>query len=126
MKALSKHSLWLGLILAVVFAMVLCGGTFALADDDDKETPPPTIKVTLDKKTTEVVITTVGDRYAVDEKGTVIVGLEGQQVDFLDLPVPCDAVVTYRIENGSRMAHLIQITSISGNAKTDFIYERTE
>jgi hypothetical protein len=125
MNALSKHKLWLGLILAAALVMVPCGAVFA-AQDDDKEAPPPTAKVTLDKKTTEVVITTIGDRYAVYERGTVIVGLEGQQVDYIDLPVPCDAVVTYRTEEGSQTALMIQITKISANAKKDFFQERPE
>ena len=125
MNALSKHKRWLGLILAAALVMVPCGAVFA-AQDDDNEVPPPTAKVTLDKKTTEVVITTTGDRYAVAEKGTVIVGLDGQQVVYIDLPVPCDAVVTYRTQEGSQTALMIQITKISANAKKDFFQERPE
>jgi hypothetical protein len=45
----------------------------------------------FEKKTSQVVITTIGDRYAADDKATVIVGLGGQQVFYLDFIVPCDA-----------------------------------
>jgi hypothetical protein len=62
----------------------------------------------------------------VDEKATVIVGLDGRQVDYFDLMVPCNAVVTYHSENGSNVADLIQITGISATAKKDFFAERPE
>ena len=126
MKALKRHKQWLGLLLAAALIMTPWGAAFGAEGDDELETPPPSAEVTIDKKTTQVVITTVGDRYGVDEKATVIVGLDGRQVDYLDLLVPCDAVVTYHSENGANMADLIQITGISATAKKDFFIERPE
>lgn len=126
MKALVRHKQWLGLVLAAALMMIPWSAAFGAGDDDEIETPPPSAKVTIEKKTSKVVITTIGDRYAVDEKGTMIVGLDGQQVDYLDMLVPCDAAVTYHSENGFNMADLIQITSISVSAKKDFFIERPE
>lgn len=126
MKALVRHNQWLGLVLAAALIMIFWGAAFGAENNDDLETPPPSAKVTIDKKTTQVVITTIGDRYGVDEKATVIVGLNGRQVDYLDLLVPCDAVVTYHSDNGSNMVDLIQITGISATAKKDFFIERLE
>lgn len=126
MNALSGHKRWLGFILAAVLVFVYWGTARAVEQDDENEVPPPTAEVTIDRKTTEVVISTGGDRFKVDEKATVIVGLEGQQVDFQDLPVPCDVVVTYHHAKGSQMADLIRVTRISAGASKDFFQERPE
>jgi hypothetical protein len=126
MKALVRHKQWLGLLLAAALIMIPWGAAFGAGEDDELETPPPSAEVTIDKKTSQVVITTIGERYGVDEKETVMVGPDGRELNYLDLPVPCDAVVTYHTENGSNRADLIQITRISSTAKKDFFIERPE
>jgi serine protease inhibitor ecotin len=126
MNAFSGHKRWLGCILAAALVFVLWGTALAVEQDDENEVPPPTAELTLDRKTTEVVISTDGDRFKVDEKATVIVGLERQQVDYQNLLVPCDVVVTYHLEKGAKTADLIRITRISATAKKDFFQERPE
>jgi hypothetical protein len=126
MKALVRHKQWLGLLLAAVLIMIPWGAAFGAEEDGELEIQPPSAEVTINKKTSRGVITSIGDRYGVDEKATVIVGLDGRQVDYFDLLVPCDAVVTYHSENGSNMADLIRITGISATAKKDFFIERPE
>jgi hypothetical protein len=128
MKALVRKRQWLGLLLAVVALLMTSWGAAAsdAGEDDALETPPPSAEVTIAKKTSQVVITTIGDRYGVDEKETVIVGPDGRVVDYPDLPVPCDAIVTYHSERGSDMADLIQITTLSAMANKEFSIERPE
>ena len=125
MNALVKHKLWLAMVM-VTLLVVIPGGALFAADAEDGEVEPPSVNVTLDKKTPEVVITTGGQRYKILEQGTVIVGLDGQQVELADLSVPCDARIVYVIENGAREALLITMTSVSANASMQFIYERPE
>lgn len=126
MNAFSGHKRWLGFILAAALVFAYWGTALAVEQDDENEVPPPTAEVTLDRKTTEVVISTGGDRFKVDKKATVIVSLDGRQVDFQDLLVPCDVVVTYHNEEDSQMADLIRVTRISAGASKDFFQERPE
>lgn len=126
MNALCRHRYWLGLVIAVALTLAPCTAALAAPDNDAADVAPPTVEVTLEKKTRQVVITNVGDRYAVSKQETTIVGPDGKQVEYPDLLVPCDVTVTYHMENGARKADLITITRISSSAKRDFFSERPE
>ncbi len=125
MKAYSRHTFWLGLVFAL--ALALLAGAPAMAQNaDDGDVPPPTVNVTLEKKTPEVVITTIGDRYAVSKQDTVIVGPDGKDVKLIDLAVPCDVQLTYHADKGVNVADLITVKNVSASATKDFTHERPE
>jgi len=71
--------------------------------------------VTIAKKGLEKITTNIGDTYALS-KETIIVDLDGHQVSIRKMLVPCDAEVSYVIEQGVRRAQRIKITRISNDA----------
>ena len=84
-----------------------------------------TTKVDIDKKTPEVVISNVHDRFGVDD-GTLIIGLDGKQVSYREMLVPCTVTIDYAIEEGGNRAEMIKILRISPNATRHFFYERPQ
>lgn len=121
-----RPMVWMGFTLLLLLLALAPWSAATAGADDEKDAAPLTVSVTLDKKTPEVVITTVGDRYAVSKQATTIVGLDGRQVDYFDLAVPCDARLVYHQDQGVNQADLITIVRISSSATRDFAYERPE
>ena len=71
--------------------------------------------VTIEKKKLEEVTTTIGETYALSRQ-TIIVGLDGHQVSIRKMPVPCDAEISYVVDQGVYRAQRITITSVSDNS----------
>ncbi len=79
----------------------------------------PIHRVSIQSKIRGAVITTGGEEYFVD-RGTIVVGMDGKQVNFRKMLVPCDAEVTYRDADGIRKACRITITRIHNNASWEW------
>ncbi len=75
----------------------------------------PIHRVSIKSKIRGAVITTGGQEYAVDSE-TIVVDMDGKQVNFRKMMVPCDAEVTYRDADGIRKACRITITRIHDTA----------
>ena len=71
--------------------------------------------VTIEKKKLEEVTTTIGETYALSRQ-TIIVGLDGHQVSIRKMPEPCDAEISYVVDQGVYRAQRITITSVSDNS----------
>lgn len=126
MNALFRHTLRMGFAVLLLTLTLAAWSAVPAVADDEVEAAPPTVSVTLDKKTPEVVITNAGDRYTVSKQETIIVGLDGRQVDYIDLSVPCDAQVVYHPDDGGNQADLITVVRVSSNATKNFFHERPE
>lgn len=108
---------------AVILLLILASAHSVMADRkrasmrlaDEKQVAMPMDSVTIEKKTLTQVITNVGDEYSLSS-GTIIVGLDGQQVSIRKMLVPCDAQITYKKKGNVRQAERIQITLIYPNA----------
>ena len=81
--------------------------------------------VTIQKKTPDVIISSTFQRYQVSD-ATLVVGLDGEQVLYRNMLVPCEAEVTYVTNAGKRTVHRIQIKQIGDQATKHFFYERPE
>ena len=111
--------------LLIVPIICLCLGSMAWADseqpvgDNDKQGEGILLlkkQVTLEKKNSQMVTTSFGERYGL-ESSTLIVGEEGQQVMIEYLLVPCDAELLYETKaNGSRFLHRIKVLSTQQGA----------
>lgn len=77
----------------------------------------PVQKVTITRKTIDMVISNIGDRYAVDRE-TIIAGLDGQQVSIRELLVPCDVEITYENQNRRRHARRIKVLRLFNEANS--------
>jgi hypothetical protein len=92
-------------IIGVPMSSAIAGNT---ADQEGPEVNSiPTVKVTIQKKVIEAVITSVGDRFTISEE-TIITGMNGEQMSIRELLVPCDAEITYQTEKGKRVAQRIK------------------
>lgn len=81
--------------------------------------------VVIQKKTPEVIISSILERFLVSES-TIIVGMDGKQVLYRNMLVPCEAEVTYVATGGEISAHRIKIKRIGAQAKKHFFFERPE
>ena len=82
-------------------------------------------RVTIEKKVLEAVITNVGDRYRVSDE-TIITNPEGRQVSIREMLVPCDAEITYKTENGKRVAQRIKTTRLGSDTTWKWGADRPE
>ena len=73
-------------------------------------------KVTIVKKDSTMIVTRTGERFKIRE-ASLIVGLNGEQLLFPYLLVPCEASLVYRKEtDGTRTIHRIEVLKIHENA----------
>jgi len=79
----------------------------------------PIHRVSIKSKLRGALITTGGEEYVVDS-GTIVVGMDGKQVNFRKMLVPCDAEVIYRNSDGVRKACRITITRVHNNASWEW------
>jgi len=79
----------------------------------------PIHRVSIKSKIRGAVITNGGQEYIVDSE-TIVVGMDGKQVKFRKMLVPCDAEVIYRDADGIRKACRITITRIHNNASWEW------
>jgi hypothetical protein len=80
-------------------------------------------QVTLEKKNSQMVATSFGERYGINNS-TLIVGEDGQQVMIQYLLVPCDAELLYETKaSGSRFVHRIKVLSTQQGA-TNRMWEK--
>lgn len=82
------------------------------------------VSVVIYKKSLQRVFTR-GPNYAVN-KETLIVGTDGKEVKLKKMLVPCDAVVSYRIVNGTPTATRIDIKRVAANAGWQWSAEQPE
>jgi hypothetical protein len=82
------------------------------------------VSVMIYKKSLQHVFTR-GPIFAVN-KETLIVGTDGKEVKLKKMLVPCDVVVSYRIENGTKTAKRIDIKRVAANAGWQWIAEQPE
>lgn len=119
---------WLGILLLVL----LWGGAASadpagnagapLSEEGQVVEPLPVVDMTIARKTEKRIISNMGDSYALSQ-GTIIVGQNGRQVRLEQMPVPCDAKVTYKIVQGVRYAFRIQILWVGSDATNELILE---
>ncbi len=127
MKTMYKNLLAVSLVfvLLAVNAATISAGRQSASASGENAVQLPVNTVTIEKKTLEAVITNIGDRYKVVDE-TIIVGLDGQQVNIRKMLVPCDAEVTYTTEQGARIAQRIKMIRIGNNPSWHWIAERPE
>lgn len=132
----AKHPLLGGAIIATfVVIMLVATPSWATASenrnpalgDNEASQPQPKlnqVKVTITKKSLQHIFT-IGRNYAVN-KETLIVGKDGKEVKLKKMLVPCDVVVSYRMENGARTAKRIDIKRVSSGASWQWVAEQPE
>jgi hypothetical protein len=117
------------ILVALPFTGLIAGasgkGRLAADQDDSRGIPLPKVKVIIEKKTLEAVITNIGDRYLLSDE-SIITGLDGKQVRIRKMLVPCEAEITYKTENGARVAQRIKMISISSNASWHWTSDKGE
>jgi hypothetical protein len=130
-----KHSLWWGAIFATLMMMwFVAAPSSAAASEDRRQTLENNdqyqqqnlsqVTAVIYKKSLQHVFTR-GPNFAVN-KETLIVGTDGKEVRLKKMLVPCDAVVSYRIENGTPTATRIDIKRVAANANWQWIAEQPE
>jgi len=97
----------------------------AVREGDEHVINDPVARVTIEKKVLEAVITNVGDRYRVSDE-TIITNPEGRQVSIRQMLVPCDAEITYKTENGKRVAQRIKTTRLGNDTTWKWGADRPE
>ncbi len=80
----------------------------------------PMKRVGVEKKMIDAVITNIGDTFSINRE-TIIVGVDGKQVNIRNMLVPCEAEITYENQKGKRMASRIQITRVHANARWQWV-----
>ena len=84
-----------------------------------------TDKVSIAKKSLENVTTTAGVRYAITDD-TIIIGMDGHQVSTQKMLVPCDAEISFEMEQGRRNAVYIRMKRIGRNASVLWTSEKAD
>lgn len=95
------------------------------ATQERADNPLPVVTVSIDRKSTGSVTTTVGDTYEVGND-TMIVHTDGHQVSIRKMLIPCEAQVTYSTENGVRKATRIDIKRVGDNPTWKWTSPRPE
>lgn len=132
----SKHPLlWGGALATLAVMMWLVAAPSWAAPPDRKQAlenneesqQQPTlsqVNVTIEKKSLQHIFT-LGSKFAVN-KETLIVGTDGKEVKLKKMLVPCDAVVSYRIEKGTPTAKRIDIQRVALDASWQWVAEHPE
>jgi hypothetical protein len=105
----------------ICFALALSLGSTAWAADSEQSVGDVDSQgeggvllekqVTLEKKSSDILTTSFGESYGVDDT-TLIVDEQGQQVMLQYLLVPCDAELLYETKaDGSSTVHRIKVIS---------------
>ncbi|MBT8341019.1 MAG: hypothetical protein KJP07_13470 [Desulfatitalea sp.] len=81
-------------------------------------------KITIHKKSRQNIYT-YGRKFAVN-KETLIIGIDSKEVSLKKMLVPCDAQVSYRMENGVPTAKRIDIIRVASEAGWQWIAEEPE
>lgn len=102
-------------IVCIFFSLSLFAAGASAEGKPEKTTQLSTQQVTIAKKTAEMVMSTIGERYQISE-GTLIIGLEGEQVSIGKLLVPCDVKLTYEINTDGRLVHRMVVLNIHEGA----------
>jgi hypothetical protein len=121
------------IVAAVVMLLILASTPAAMAGpqrirrgaEGQSQIVLPVDQVTIEKKTLSEVITNTGREYALST-GTIIVGLDGQQVSIRKMLVPCDAEVTYNNKGNAREAARIQIKRVHSDASWQWTSKKAE
>lgn len=121
------------IVAAVVMLLVLASTPAAMADrqrirrgvEGQPQIVLPVDQVTIEKKTLSEVITNTGREYALTT-GTIIVGLDGQQVSIRKMLVPCDAEITYSSKGNIREAARVQIKRVHSDASWQWTSKKAE
>lgn len=130
-----RHLFWRGVIFAILMMMWGVSATsWAVAsehrsqaiesNDQHQQQSLSQVSVAIYKKSLKHVFTR-GPNFAVN-KETLIVGTDGKEVKLKKMLVPCDAVVSYRIENGTKTAKRIDIKRVAADAGWQWIAEQPE
>jgi hypothetical protein len=85
----------------------------------------PLTTASIEKKTLEAVITTIGERFKLS-KETVITDLNGKQVSIRQMLVPCDAEITFETQNGVRVAQRIKMLRLGRDSRWQWDADRPE
>jgi hypothetical protein len=115
------------LILPMTSALAGTGNTSgrAVNEEGQRVISDPMVKVTIQSKVLEAVITDVGDRFQVSGE-TIITNPDGRQVSIRKMLVPCDAEITYKTENGKRIAQRIKTIRLSQDTTWKWGADRPE
>jgi hypothetical protein len=124
---------WIGSILISFIVSTVMTATVAAREDgyttrrsnvrpQDVVTSTALAGVTLSSKTPLVVYTRTGGMYNVSDT-IVIIDENGAKITLNRLRLPCEADVTYSVDQGHRLARKIQVTSVSKDASEAFIVE---
>jgi hypothetical protein len=97
----------------------------AASEEGPRAISDPVVKVTIQTKMLEAVITNVGDRFQVS-KETIITNPEGRQVSIRKMLVPCDAEIIYKTEKGKRIAQRIKTIRLGRNTTWKWDADRPE
>jgi hypothetical protein len=123
-----KRSFWLFLCIHALLAMAIAAPALA-----DNNIPPATshdqergaqfskAAVTIRDKAQEHIITNAG-RYTVGQQ-TLIIGMDGNEVTYQNLLVPCEVELTYVSRSGARIARRIDVIRVAPDAAPDLIAE---
>ncbi|MCJ8499308.1 hypothetical protein [Desulfatitalea alkaliphila] len=83
----------------------------------EQAVPLPQVEVTLQNKTLQSVISSIGDRFVINSR-TLIVGPDGKELGTANLAVPCEAKVTYSTHKRKKTARRIDVIRVGANATT--------
>lgn len=109
-----------GLILFVALILLWSAASATTVFGDSNAPYNQGIKaITVDTKSHDGIQVSTYEFYTVSRR-TLIIGTEEKQIDFDQMPVPCEADVLYVEHNGKRRALEIRIKYVQENATTLF------
>lgn len=110
-------------VMAVVIAFTICAAIPALLRADDGPSDPSGRStpetVVIEQKSRNHCVDAAYRQYRVSPR-TLVTGPDGKQINYIDMPVPCEAQVRYRTENGERHLLLVRIRQIRPGASKLF------
>jgi hypothetical protein len=125
-----KRSFWLFLCIHALLAMAIAAP--ALGDNSHIQqttgySEKPGVQfskaaVTIHSKSQEHVSTNTGRRYTVSRE-TLIVGMDGNEMTYQSMLVPCEVEMTYVSRNGVLMARRIDVKRVAPDAAPDLASE---
>lgn len=129
----TRNNIVAGVATALMLFLILSSAQLVAADkkrapkgsEGNLRVALPMDRVTIEKKTLSEVITNAGREYTLSD-GTIIMGLDGQQVSIRKMLVPCDAEITYISRANVREAQRIQIKSVYPNARWQWTAKESE
>ncbi len=115
----------LTMVMAAVIVFTTCTSITVPLYADHLSQRPVKETIVIEKKSRTQLEDSSYRQYQVSQR-TLIMGVDGKQVRYFDMPVPCEAEVHYRVEKGHRqllMVKMILIMSGSGSSFTKDIVE---